>query len=96
MTRKTEGVQLLVQDILKSEFAEPFDKDIILNVFRAIERDDRQEWQKRYYQLSDDLSHDVVNNWIGKYVKGQTRLSNLHVSSAKGKSNLITSYTELG
>jgi len=80
--------------VLATEFSEPYSEDIILNVFQAIENN--REWRRRYDELSAELSHDVVNNWIGKYVKDQTRLSNLHVASAKGKSNLITSYTELG
>ena len=96
MTRKTEGVQILVQDVLKATFLGPYGRDIILRVFKTIEEDNNREWQRRYDELSEELSHDVVNNWIGKYTKDETRLRSLRTASAKGKSKLITAYTELG
>ncbi len=75
MARKTEGVKILVQDILAAKFSELYDEDIILNIFKAIE--DNPEWRRRYDELSDDLRDWVVNNWIGKYVKEITGLYNL-------------------
>jgi len=96
MSRKTEGVQLLVQDVLAT-FSEPYDKNIILNVFNAIEdRQNHPEWRRRYDVLNEELSKDVVNNWIGKYVKEITGLNSLGSDSAKGKSKIITAYTKLG
>src|SRR6266498_4502125 len=93
MARKTEGVKILVQDILAAKFSELYDEDIILNIFKAIE--DNPEWRRRYDELSDDLRDWVVNNWIGKYVKEITGLYSLREVSAKGKSNIITAYTKL-
>jgi hypothetical protein len=88
MSNKTEGVKLLVQDVLVT-FSEPYGVDIILEVRQAIENN--VDWHRRYQELSDELSNGVVNQWIGKYVKAETGLDDLRVASAKGKS-----YTKLG
>ena len=88
MSNKTEGVKLLVQDVLVT-FSEPYGVDIILEVRQAIENN--VDWHRRYQELSDELSDGVVNQWIGKYVKAETGLEDLRVVSAKGKS-----YTKLG
>ena len=93
MAKKTEGVQVLVQDVLAT-FSEPYDEDIILEVRQAIENN--VDWHRRYQELSDELSNGVVNQWIGKYVKSETGLDDLRVASVKGKSGLIKSYTKLG
>ena len=93
MTKKTEGVQILVQDVLAT-FSEPYGEDIILDVCLEIEKTD--DWHRRYKELSDELSDWVVNNWIGKYVRAETGLETLRVVSAKGKNGLIKSYTKLG
>jgi len=94
MARKTEGVKMLVQDILAARFSEIYDEDLILNICKAIE--DNPEWRRRYDELSDDLRGWVVNNWIGRYAKAETGLHSLREVSAKGKSNIITAYTKLG
>jgi hypothetical protein len=88
MSNKTEGVKLLVQDVLIT-FSEPYGVDIILEVRQTIENN--VDWHRRYQELSDELSNGVVNQWIGKYVKAETGLDDLRVASAKGKS-----YTKLG
>ena len=88
MVKKTEGVKVLVQDVLAT-FSEAYGEDIILDVRQAIENN--VDWHRRYQELSDELSNGVVNQWIGKYVKAETGLDDLRVASAKGKS-----YTKLG
>ena len=93
MAKKTEGVKILIQDVLVT-FSEPYGEDIILEVREAIENN--VDWHRRYQELSDELSDWVVNNWIGKYVRAETGLETLRVVSAKGKSGLIKSYTKLG
>ena len=93
MSNKTEGVKLLVQDVLVT-FSEPYGVDIILEVRQAIENN--VDWHRRYQELSGELSNGVVNQWIGKYVKAETGLDDLCVASAKGKSGLIKWYTKLG
>jgi hypothetical protein len=97
MDKKTEGVEILVKDVL-SAIPAPYGEDIILEVFQKIEHDPDLLW--RYHSLSNDLSdgfsNDIVNNWIGKYVKDQTGLNSLQQVSAAGKCQLITSYTKLG
>ena len=97
MNNKTEGVEILVRDVLAT-FSESYGEDIILEVFIAIEKN--LEWRMRYNSLSndlsDDLTDDIINNWVGKYVKDQTGLNSLRESSAAGKCSLITKYTKLG
>ena len=93
MSNKTEGVKLLVQDVLVT-FSEPYGEDIILEVCQAIEKN--ADWYRRYQELSDDLSDGVVNQWIGRYVRAETGLETLLVVPAKGKSGLIKWYTKLG
>jgi hypothetical protein len=89
--RKTEGVQLLVQAILRTR-KEPYGEDIILEVFKDIV--DYPNWQQRYKELSDELRLWVVNNWIGKYTKEITGLrAGKQVASTE--CDLIKSYTKL-
>ena len=97
MDKKTEGVEILVRDVLVTIPA-PYGEDIILKVFQEIERDPDIKWryQSLSNDLSDDFSNDIVNNWIGKYVKDQAGLKSLRQVSAEGKCKLITSYTKLG
>jgi hypothetical protein len=92
MTRKTEGVRLLVQDVLSSEFSEPYGEDIILDVCLAIE--DNREWRRRYNELSEELRAWVVNNWIGKYVKEMTGLNSLRAVAIE-EGHIIKAYTKL-
>ena len=91
MPRKTEGVRILVQDVLKT-FTEPYSEDVIDDVCWAIEHN--PEWRSRYYELSEELTDWVVNNWIGQYTKELTGLNTLREVSAK-RSKLIKSYTKL-
>jgi hypothetical protein len=93
MTNKTEGVKILVQDVLAT-IPEPYGEDIILKVFQEIEGN--PEWHRRYKSLSNDLADWIINNWIGKYVKDQTGLNSLREVSAKEQCSLITSYMKLG
>jgi hypothetical protein len=93
MEKKTEGVEILVKEVLATIPAS-YGKDIILEVFQKIEHDPDLLW--RYHSLSNDFSNDIVNNWIGKYVKDQVGLNSLQQVSAAGKCKLITSYTKLG
>lgn len=91
MPKKTEGVYELVQDVL-STFREPYGEDIIEEVCLAIENN--PDWQKRYSELSDELRHWVVNNWIGQYTKQLTGLRTIREVDAK-RSHIITAYTKL-
>lgn len=92
MANKTEGVRTLVQDVLRTRFQEPYGDDIILSVFKEIKN--TREWEKQYKELSDELRHWVVNNWIGKYTKDLTGLkSGRHVPALDGF--FIRSYTKL-
>ena len=94
MTRKTEGVKILVQDILAAKSSEIYDEDIILNVCKEIESN--LEWRRRYDELCDELRDWVVNNWIGKYVKEITGLYSLREVSTEGQGHIIHGYTKLG
>lgn len=91
MPKKTEGVYLLVEDVLRT-FSEPYGEDIIEDVCLAIENN--PDWRRRYNELSEELRHWVVNNWIGQYTKAITGLRSLREVDAK-RSNLITAYTKL-
>ena len=92
MNGKTEGVKILVQDVLRT-ISKPYGEDIILNVFQKINKD--RELQRRCNLLRDELGNDVVHNWIGKYTKQLTGLKSLRVSLAP-KGSYIYSYTKLG
>ncbi len=93
MSGKTEGVKILVKEILRT-LPQPYDQDVILNVCLAIEI--HPNWRKRYNGLGQELTDWVVNNWIGKYVKDLTGLnSGKQVSVEKNKGHIITSYTQL-
>jgi len=91
MERKTEGVYLLVQDILRT-ISEPYGEDIIEDVFLTIENN--PDYRHQYYDLIEVLSDRAVNPWIGKYTKAITGYRNLQVVNAK-RSDLITTYTKL-
>ena len=96
MDKKTEGVEILIKEVLAT-ISEPYGEDIILEVFQRIEDDN--ELLLRYKSLSNDLSDDltdwIINNWIGKYVKDQTRMKSLREVPANGKCKLIISYMKL-
>lgn len=91
MANKTEGVRILVQDVLRT-ISKPYKEDIILNVFKKLEKGD---WRRRYDLLIDELGMYGINPWIGKYTKELTGLNNLRIVPAP-KGSLIKSYTKLG
>jgi hypothetical protein len=91
MVKKTEGVKILVQDVLQT-FPEPYKEDVIRDVVLAIENE--REWRRRYDELCDGLRAWVVNNWIGKYTKYATGLRSWkQVPLEDG--HIIKSYTKL-
>lgn len=92
MAKRTDGVRLLVEDVLRT-FSQPYSEDIIEDVFLAVEY--HRDWRRRYDALADELRDWVVNNWIGQYTKEITGLQSLREVEAK-RSNLITAYTKLG
>ena len=91
MAKKTEGVELLVGDVLRT-FSEPYGEDIIEDVCLAIERN--RDWRRRYNELGEELRDWVVNNWIGQYTKSITGLRSLREVDAK-RSTIIKGYTKL-
>ena len=91
MTRKTEGVELLVKDALNT-FSEPYGEDIILEVCQSIEAN--SDWMRSYNELCDELSQNVMNNWIGIYTKSLTGLRTVREVDTKD-SGIIKSYTKL-
>lgn len=97
MDKKTEGVEIFVKEVLASIPA-PYGEDIILKVFQKIEKN--AAWEQSYHSLSNDVgdgwSDDVINNWIGKYVKDQVGLNTLREVPAAGQCKLIKSYSKLG
>jgi hypothetical protein len=94
MTAKTEGIKVLVQEVLTKKFSEPYRETIILDVFLEIQKS--IGWKKRYGELSDELHNRwTVNKWIGKYTKELTGLKSLKLVPAPDDS-LITAYTKLG
>ncbi len=92
-TNRTQGVKLLVHDVL-AIMPKPYSEDIILDVCMAIEHN--PEWRRRYDELCDDLRDAVVNPAIGQYIKEETGLSSLREVSTKGKSHILRKYTKLG
>jgi len=96
MDKKTEGVEIFVREVLAT-LPKPYGEDIILEVFQEILKD--PELERQYRSLSIDVgdgySDDVINNWIGKYVKDQTRMNSLREVPVNGKCKLITSYMKL-
>lgn len=97
MDKKTEGVEILVKEVLAT-IPEPYSEDIILEVFQKIE--ENPEWEKRYRSLNIDIgdgfSDDAINPWIGKYVSSETGMKALQVVSVGNKCKLVTSYSKLG
>lgn len=91
MKKKTAGVEQLVNDVLDT-FSEPYGEDIIDDVCLAIERN--PDWLRRYNELEDELSHRVVNNWIGQYTKAITGLKTIREVDTR-KCQIIKSYTKL-
>lgn len=93
MANKTEGVKILVQDVLMTALREPHGEDVILDVFKAIKNS--PDFTRRYTELSHELRDWVVNNWIGKYTKDLVGMRS--VRQVKAPSGyFITSYKKLG
>jgi hypothetical protein len=90
MSTSTAGVRTLVQEVLAS-LPSPLTPDVIDDVCVAIEHNPR--WMNRYRELSSDLRHWVVNNWIGRYVS--TITGRRRGEPATPRSSLITSYSRL-
>jgi hypothetical protein len=93
MANKTEGVKILVQDVMRTTLREPYGEDVILDVFKAIKSN--PDFTRRYTELSDDLRDWVVNNWIGKYTKDLVGMKSLRQVKAPG-GYFISSYKKLG
>jgi len=97
MDKKTEGIEILVKDVL-AEIPSPYSPDIILEVFQKIAENPALE--RRYHSLSNDVgdafNDDIINQWIGKYVSSETGMKALQAVSAGGKCRLVTSYSRLG
>ena len=91
MARKTEGVNLLVRDVLAT-FSEPYGEDVIEDVCIAIEAN--PHWRQQYDQLVESLSLYTVNNWIGRYTAIATGLQSITQVKAK-RTHLIGSYSKL-
>jgi hypothetical protein len=92
MANKTEGVKILVQDVLRTALREPHGEDVILDVFKAIKTN--PDFARRYTELSDELRDWVVNNWIGKYTKDLVGMKSLRQVKAPS-GYFITSYKKL-
>jgi hypothetical protein len=91
MPNKTDAVLVLVRDVLRT-FSESYGEDVIEDVCLAIENN--SDWRRRYDELCEELSQDVVNNWIGRYVKDITGLRTVREVNAR-RSHIITEYTKL-
>lgn len=91
MSRKTQGIQDLVEEILKQR-RPPYQEGIIEDVFLEIENN--PAWMQKYRELEADLGQLVVNNWIGRYTKHVTGMKSVREVSAK-RSHLIKDYTKL-
>jgi hypothetical protein len=92
MINTTEDVKILVQDVLHI-ISEPYDEDIIWDVCVAIENN--RDWKRLYDELKDELTKDVVNNWIGKYTKDLTGLNTIRQINAPEEGHIVGSYTKL-
>jgi hypothetical protein len=93
MAKRTAGVEQLVRDVLPS-IRRPYSEDVIYEVCDAIK--DNPHWRASYHDLVDVLSRDVVNNWIGQYVKDAVGGRRTRVASASNPDSLIRSYSKLG
>lgn len=91
MTRKTEGVCLLVKDVLR-KLTEPYGEDVIEDVFVEIEED--PAWHRRYDELVDELTLPVANSFVGWHTRNLSRFETLRVVDAE-RSTLIKYYSKL-
>jgi hypothetical protein len=88
---KTNDVRLLVKAVLPS-LSQPYSEDVIQDVFEAIQQNPL--WLAEYNRLRQLLGADVVNQWIGRYVKYETGFTKA-VQVQATKSKLIESYSKL-
>ena len=91
MVGRTEGIRLLVQDVLRT-LPEPYGEDVIEDVFVKIQGD--PEWHRRYDELVEELTLPVVNSWIAKHTKATVRFDTLRVVDTR-RTELITCYRKL-
>lgn len=90
MSGKTEGVRILVQDVLQEKFSEPYSEHIIRDVCIAIENN--TDWRRRYDELGEELRPWVVNNWIGKHTKDFVGMNSMRQVDLED-GHIITSYS---
>lgn len=91
MVRKTEGVYLLVRDVLQ-RVPKPYGEDVIQDVFVEIEGD--PEWHGRYDELVDELTPLVVNSSVGRYTKNLTGFETLREVYTR-RTSLSKNYSKL-
>lgn len=91
MSRKTQGIDTLVNDVLNT-ISKPYGEDVIEDVFLSIEQN--HAWLERYYDLVNELGKHTVNQWIGKYTRNFTGWRRSSQVIAK-RSNLTESYSRL-
>jgi hypothetical protein len=90
MVNKTAGVRDLVREALE-QIQRPYTEDVTLEVCRVIDKD--ASFSLMYRQLENELSHDVVNNWIGRYTRDLTGTQSAGKVVVTGP--LIKSYQKL-
>jgi hypothetical protein len=91
VTKKTAGVEALVEDVLRS-ISLPYTEDIIEDVFVSIK--ERSTWKTQYDELIAELGPNVTNQWIGRYTKLLTGFQKAKQVDAK-RTKLTTSYSKL-
>jgi hypothetical protein len=91
MTKKTKGVEILVNEVFQT-LARPYCEDITEDVCLAIEN--KESWKKRYNGLVADLGENVINRYIGTYTKQFSGL-NVDRKVKARRSSLIKFYTKL-
>ena len=91
MALQTQGVYDLARDVLQS-VPKPYGEDIIEDVCLAIEQN--AAWLARYEALCGAQRKQVVNNWIGQYVKKIVGMDTIHQVDA-ARSRIIGSYSKL-
>jgi len=90
MANKTHDVKILVDAVLAKR-PKPYSEDIIDEVCLDIERN--SSWLADYRSLVGRLTVDVVNNWIGQYVKDA--VGGQRIRQVPASSSLIKSYSKL-
>lgn len=91
MPLKTEGVRLLVQDVLQT-LPQPYGEDVIEDVFCEIEK--TPQWRKRYNELVEELTLLVVNSAIGRHTKALIGFDTLREVDVR-RTRLSKNYSKL-